>query len=328
MKTLQLLIMTMASLTGAMTYAQSDGTVADDTKESVSIAEDGSGGDNAPSVTAADVAADEDTEALRLKAEIAQAEAEKARAEAEKARAEAELAKAEAQKAEAAALSANASATVSGKTGADAQTHGSGGTPPDAAAQGDETQPNHRGFFSRVTPGLGLGLVWAAGTMDPRPGLEAVDDPSHVSLTGAIGVDMGGGIAKNLALHIGGFGEKMFMRQREPAVMAFSIFGIAGGLTWYFTKMELFLTGQFRWVGMLVKFPQVSCSDYFEDTFDWFKGPGLSLTFGREWFQNAKDQRAPGMGIQANYYRMKGGNDNDYHFNYFSLLLVLTFTRF
>lgn len=259
---------------------------------------------------------------LELRAEIARAEAEKAKAEAEKARAEAETMKAEAERAKAESTKAEAAKASARESEKDMTAKDN------AEPREDETQPNHRGFYFRFTPGLGLGTAWAKGTMDPLPGIERIDDPRHSTLTGTIGLDLGAGIVRNLALHVGTFFEKMILRKTEPTRMAFSIFGVDAGLTWYFTELELYLTGQFRWVGMLVKYPEVSCAEYFEDTFDWYKGPGLSVTFGKEWYDDANDQHGTGIGLQTNYYRTHGGIDDHQAFNHFSLLLVLTSTRF
>jgi hypothetical protein len=264
---------------------------------------------------------------LELRAEIARAEAEKAKAEAEKARAEAERAKAETMKAEAERANEESGKAEAVKS-SDRESEKDMTATDNAQLREDETQPNHRGFYFRFTPGLGLGTAWARGTMDPLPGIERIDDPRHSTLTGTIGLDLGAGIVRNLALHVGTFFEKMILRKKEPTRMAFSIFGVDAGLTWYFTELELYLTGQFRWVGMLVKYPEVSRTEYFEDTFDWYKGPGFSVTFGKEWYDDANDQHGTGIGLQTNYYRTHGGIDDHQAFNHFSLLLVLTSTRF
>ncbi|MBN2528578.1 MAG: hypothetical protein JXR76_19470 [Deltaproteobacteria bacterium] len=300
-------------------------------------AADAAPADASDDTTGVSVAAEGQSE-LELKAEIARAEAEKAKAEAEKAKAEAELAqtKAEAEKAKAEAEKAKAEADAEAQK-ANAQTNASmtASSAPvvetplyntDDARYDD--QPNHRGFYMRFTPGLGVGTVWANGTMDPMPGVERINDPFHSTVTGTMGLDLGAGIVRNLALHVGAFIEKMILRDQHPTKMAFSIFGVDAGLSWYFTDLELFLTGQFRWVGMLIKTPAVSCTDYFRDKYGWYKGPGASLTIGREWFENARDQGAAGIGLQANYYRVYGGIRDHFAFNHFSLLLVLTFTRF
>ena len=278
-----------------------------------------------------DSASSDDEATLKLKAEIARAEAEKAKAEAEKARADAARAKAELEMKKAAAANVDTNSRIAPPPPAPAPVQ----TVTDTTAQ-----PNHRGLYLRLTPGLGLGTVWGKGMMDAHPGLVAIDNPRHTTLTGTIGFDIGAGIIENLALHVGAFYEKMILRKTDPTTMVFSILGLDAGLTWYFTDLELYLTGQFRWVAMLLKFPEVNCSEFFKDSFEWYKGPGLSLTFGREWYNGPHDESAAGIGIQANYYRMHGGHDktNDlnqyseqekaYIFNQFSLLLVLTFTHF
>ena len=292
---------------------------------------------------------------LELKAEIARAEAEKAKAEAEKAKAEAEIEKAR-------AAAKNEATDDTRDTGAAATANVTVNVPPPPAPvtpapvaekpedEPEESQPNHRGFYMRFTPGLGLGTAWANGTMGPKHGIEAISDPKHAAFAGSLGLDLGAGIVKNLALHIGVVYEKMFVREKEPTRIAFSVLGVSAGLTWYFTDLELYFTGQFRWAGLLLKFPDVSCTEFFDDRYDWYKGPGLSFTLGREWYDSAEDDDAVGIGVQANYYRMRGGADSmgtsdnpetadsyyltsdgadgKYTYNYFSLLIVLTMTHF
>ncbi|MBN2715377.1 MAG: hypothetical protein JXX14_05950 [Deltaproteobacteria bacterium] len=309
-------------LLSSAVYAQS-GEVSATTSGTASV----SVGSDAKGTTESD-----ETAALRLKAEIARAEAEKAKAEAEKAKAEAERARTEAESKKDAQASAAVQvpppAPLVAAPAPPPVPQNNTVEPTTSTETSTETQPNHRGLFLRFAPGLGLGVAWARGTMDPRPGLEAITNPRHTTLTGTIGLDIGAGLSRRLALHVGTFYEKMIFRMKDPTNVVFSILGVGAGLTWYFTDLELYLTGQFRWVGMLLKFPEVSCSDYFDDTFEWYKGPGMSLTFGREWFESPTDDNATGIGIQANYYRMHGGIDKAYAFNHFSLLAVLTFTHF
>ncbi|MBN2340638.1 MAG: hypothetical protein JXX29_06370 [Deltaproteobacteria bacterium] len=263
---------------------------------------------------------------LQLRAEIARAEAEKAKAEAQKAEADAQRMQAEAQKAQAEASAQReqpANASESPGTQENSEENQPGEENEDEA-----DRPNHRGFYFRFTPGLGISKVWGRGTLDPVPGLERIDDPDHRSVVGSLALDLGGGIVKNLALHVGTFFEKPFLRDAEHEQMAFNLFGLSAGLSWYFTEHDLFLTGQLRLVKMLVKFPTVICTEYFADTFDWYSGPGMSFTFGKEWYEDVEDDGAIGLGVQGNFYRMHGGVDDHFKFNYLSLLLVLTFTHF
>lgn len=248
---------------------------------------------------------------LELQAQIAQAEAQKTQAEAQIAQAEAEIAKAEAQKAK-----ANADAQ---KANAEAEEKSQSDLPPE--------HPNHHGFYARFTPGIGIGRIQSNSTLDPLPGIERIDKPSHRTSVGSLGIDLGGGF-ENIGLHVGAFFEKMIFRDHSPTLIAYNLFGLNAGVTWYFTKYGLYLTGQARWLKMLVKFPSVACSEYFIDTYEWYDGPGMSLWFGKEWYDHGNDEDAVGLGLQGNYYRLKGGIEDHIKFNYVSLLLVVTFTHF
>ncbi len=53
------------------------------------------------------------------------------------------------------------------------------------------------------------------------------------------------------------------------------------------------------------------------------RGPGVSLTLGKEWFGD--DDSGVGVGIQGNYAYLMG---HGLTFNYFSLMFVLTVSSF
>jgi len=191
--------------------------------------------------------------------------------------------------------------------------------------EGEQDQPDHRGFFARVTPGVGWSWIRARGVMDPLPGLLRNEDPGHNTVALGVAGDLGGGIIRNLALHGGVLFEKMILRDRYPNLMTFNLFGFGLGLTYYFTPAELYLTGHIRFVAMLSSFPDVVCDRYWIDTFEWYRGPGFTLQFGKEWFHDADDESAAGLGLQVNYNRLYG---DDVIFNYVSVLLVVTVTKF
>ena len=70
--------------------------------------------------------------------------------------------------------------------------------------------------------------------------------------------------------------------------------------------------------------PGVICESYFSDRYEWYRGPGFSITLGKEWFGG--DESGFGLGIQGNYAYLTHSIGDGFHYG--SLLLLLTVTRF
>jgi len=186
-----------------------------------------------------------------------------------------------------------------------------------------EEEKHHRGFFSRVEIGVGYAALFADGVMPPAPGLKRIEDPFHQTPTVSLAFDFGGGLLNNLALHAGFLIEKPILRYDGPDKMAFNILGVGIGLTYYFMPYDLFLSGRFRYAGLFVFLPEVVCDRYFKDKYEVYGGPGFSLTFGKEWFGGNKG--GVGLGAVLNYYHFIS---DSIVFDYFSMLLALTVSRF
>ncbi len=186
----------------------------------------------------------------------------------------------------------------------------------------EEEEEQHEGRYFHMALGLGYSWIVAGGTLNPLPGLERVDDPTHQTPTLNLAFDWGAGIIDNLALHLGIYFEKMLTRSPSPEI-AFTLLGLGGGASYYFDRIDLYLTTQLRYVGMLLFFPSIVCERYFSDKYEWYGGPGLSFTVGKEWFGN--NARGIGLGLQGNFAHLRG---DDVNFNYFSLMIVGTVTRF
>jgi len=187
----------------------------------------------------------------------------------------------------------------------------------------EEEDEDHKGFFFRFALGLGWAWVNGDGTMPPAKGLAAVTDPTYNSPAFNFSLDLGGGFL-DLGLHLGVLYERMILRSDDPIEMGITLMGIGGGATYYFTDNDFFVTAQVRLVGLLMFMPGVVCDYYFSDKFEWYRGPGFSVTLGKEWFGG--DDGGIGVGLQGNYaYLMHSGG---FAIHYGSLLLVLTLTRF
>jgi hypothetical protein len=187
----------------------------------------------------------------------------------------------------------------------------------------EEEDEYHKGFFFRFSLGLGWAWLSGEGTMPPAKGLPAGIDPRHNSPAFNFTLDLGGGFL-DLGLHLGVLYERMIVRGGEPNELGVTLMGIGGGATYYFTDNDFFVTAQVRLVGLLLYMPAVICDRYFSDKFEWYRGPGFSVTLGKEWFGD--DEGGIGLGLQGNYaYLMHSGG---FAFHYGSLLLVLTLTRF
>lgn len=187
----------------------------------------------------------------------------------------------------------------------------------------EEEDDYHEGFFFRFALGLGWGWISGDGTMTPAKGLQLVEDPTHNSPVFNFTLSLGGGFL-DLGLHLGVLYERMILRSDEPIEMGITLMGIGGGATYYFTDNDFFVTAQVRLIGLLMFMPGVICDRYFSDKFEWYRGPGFSVTLGKEWYGD--DDGGIGLGIQGNYaYLMHA---SEFAFHYGSLLLVLTLTRF
>ncbi len=188
----------------------------------------------------------------------------------------------------------------------------------------EEEEEYHEGFFFRFALGLGWGWIQGDGTMPPSKGIELISDPSHNSPVFNLAMSLGGGFF-NFALHLGVVMERMIVRADDPTSMGFTLWGIGGGLTYYFTDHDFFVTAQMRYMALLLFMKGVICEDYNEDKYEWYKGPGISATLGKEWFKEGKDGGV-GLGLQFNYARLN--HDGGFSFDYMSILLLLTLTKF
>ncbi|MFO8073162.1 MAG: hypothetical protein R6V85_14920 [Polyangia bacterium] len=181
----------------------------------------------------------------------------------------------------------------------------------------------HRGFFFRMNLGLGWSWIFGRGTLSPAKGLRRIDDPEHHSPALSLALSLGGGL-RSFALHLGVLVERMVLRARDPVEMGFTLLGIGGGLTYYFTEHDFFATARARLVGLMLYQPGVLCDDFFEDKYQWYGGPGVSLTLGKEWFGD--DEGGVGLGIQGSWARLE--KDSGTRFDYASVLVLLTVSHF
>ena len=185
----------------------------------------------------------------------------------------------------------------------------------------EKDEEDHRGFYSKISIGLGHGWVIGDGKMNPLPGLKRIEDPFHHSPVFNLAADWGGGF-KNLALHLGIFFERMIFRASEPEEIGFTLPGISGGASYYFVH-DFFVTAHVRLMGLMLFLPGVVCDSYFADKYEWLGGPGFGVTLGKEWFGG--NERGVGLGIQGNYAYLYS---SEISFNYFSALVLLTISRF
>ena len=141
----------------------------------------------------------------------------------------------------------------------------------DAAAQ-DGEGPSHRGFFTRVTLGLGASTAVANGIPE-------------LALDGAAGFfsfDIGGSLAERLALHARLGAHNMMnptvslggddLGEAEDTSVSFSTFGL--GLTYYFPA-NLYLTGVVGLAGATL--------DIAGDEADSERGYSVQADLGYEW---------------------------------------------
>jgi hypothetical protein len=191
----------------------------------------------------------------------------------------------------------------------------------------EEEDEYHQGFFFRFALGLGWSWLNGDGTMHPAKGLRAIEDAEHNSPAFNLALSLGGGFL-DLALHLGLLYERMILRADDPTEIGVTLFGLGGGATYYFTDNDFFVTAQVRLIGMLMFLPRVSCdtTSYYADKYEWYKGPGFSVTLGKEWYGDEGDEGGIGLGLQGNYARLSKDGGAVYHYG--SLLLVLTLTHF
>lgn len=187
----------------------------------------------------------------------------------------------------------------------------------------DEGREDHKGFLFRFTLGLGYAWIFGDGTLAPAIGLRRVDEPSHDSPALNVSMDFGGGF-KDIGIHVGGVWERMILRADEPTEMGFTLFGVGGGLSYYFTDYDFYATAQLRFVGLILYLPGVLCSAERGEKHQSFQGPGVTIGVGKEWFGD--NDKGLGLGLQLNYAKLE--NDPWAEFDYVSLMLALTFTKF
>jgi len=190
-------------------------------------------------------------------------------------------------------------------------------------SQEEEDSQDHEGFITRATLGIGYGLYSGKGKADPIPGVELIKDPSHDGPALNLSFDVGHGIIDNLALHVGVYFETILTSNDESDISTFYLIGLGGGATYYIMPYDIYVTGQIRWVGALVYIPNAPCATLQTSKFEGFDGIGLSLSFGKEWFDE-EDHTGFGIGLQANYAYL--GDRPTFH--YFSIMLVPTLTSF
>lgn len=187
----------------------------------------------------------------------------------------------------------------------------------------DDDDEKHKGFFFRFALGLGWGWLQGEGTLPPAKGLKAVEDPTHNAPLFNLALSLGGGFY-GFAIHVGGVYEKMLLRSDSPEI-GYTLMGVGGGLTYYFTDYDFYATAQVRFMGLMMFMKGVVCDDYFEDKYEWYKGPGVAFTLGKEWFKEEKE-RGLGLGLQFNWARLS--HDNGVTIDYMSFLVLLTVTKF
>ncbi len=187
----------------------------------------------------------------------------------------------------------------------------------------EEEEEGHSGMFTRLSIGLGYGLYGGSGQADPVPGVEVIEDPSGGGLALNLQLDWGLGIIENLALHVGPLFEVWLVADHDPSIDGLYLFGLGGGISYYFMPFDLYLTGQIRWVGTLFYLPDAPCEFLGTGKLYGWDGIGFSLQVGKEWFPGHRDGGL-GIGLQINYAYL----DEAPGLNYFSIMLVPTLTRF
>ncbi len=197
---------------------------------------------------------------------------------------------------------------------------GNGGS--EADDEEKEEEP-HEGLFAHFDLGLGYGAV-RGGSLGPEPGFRPIDDLSFSGLVLATSMQLGAGV-EDFALGVELLYEVMLTEKEEPDNVGFQMFGIGLGAT-YYTDDDYLIGGQLRYLGMILWREGIPC---FWDRGATASGPGVGLTLGKEWYDErregqGRDKGGLGLALQGNYAAFEGDAD----FDYVSLLLQLSMTRF
>jgi len=187
----------------------------------------------------------------------------------------------------------------------------------------EEEEEGHAGMLSRLGIGIGYGLYGGSGQADPVPGVEVIEDPSGGGLALNLQLDWGLGIIENLALHVGPLFEVWLVGDHDSSIDGLYLFGLGGGISYYFMPLDLYLTGQIRWFGTLFYLPDAPCEFLGTSKLYGWDGVGFSLQVGKEWFPGDNDGGL-GIGLQIKYAYL----DEAPGINYFSIMLMPTVTRF
>src|SRR5690606_1937853 len=108
--------------------------------------------------------------------------------------------------------------------------------------------------------------------------------------------------------------------------VGFQMFGI-GVAAAYYMGDDYFVGAQLRYLGMILWREGLPC---FWDRAASASGPGVGLTIGKEWYDDAehnggrRDKGGMGISLQGNYAAFEGDAD----FDYLSVLVQLSMTRF
>lgn len=179
----------------------------------------------------------------------------------------------------------------------------------------DDDDASRRGFFRRLSVGLGVASV--SGDLPPKPGFKPIYDLEHVAPVFALSVAVGGG-GGDFALALELSYEQLLRQVQEPSRVGFKLFGVGLSANYYLDR-DWFLSGHLRWVAMIPYLPDIPCVwDRFEGT----GGPGFGLSLGKEWFGDGEN--GIGLALQGNFARLQGTPE----LSYASGLLLLTLSRF
>jgi hypothetical protein len=120
--------------------------------------------------------------------------------------------------------------------------------------------------------------------------------------------------------------EVMLTEKEDPDNVGFQMFGI-GLAAAYYTDDDFLIGAQLRYLGMILWREGIPC---FWDRGASASGPGIGVTLGKEWYDErehnggTRDKSGLGIALQGNYAKFEGDAD----FDYLSLLLELSMTRF
>lgn len=189
--------------------------------------------------------------------------------------------------------------------------------------EGKEDEP-HEGAFANFDLGLGYGAV-IGGSMSGAPGFRPIDDLSFSGPVFASSAQVGAGF-ENFALAGELLWEVMITEKEEPDNVGFQMFGI-GLAAAYYMDDDYFIGAQLRYLGMILWREGIPC---FWDRGASAGGPGVGVTLGKEWYDapedngGRRDKGGTGISLQGNYATF----DGDAQFDYVSVLLQLSMTRF